>query len=141
MFGRTVMTRGFTLIELLVVIAVIGILVATILPRLQNARDEGLEAKVQAELNAISKRAAIEEASYFTYDVVCGTNGETQATSIANLITNVETFSSTTVTCNSTKERYAVSAPLNGSAHWCVDSAGQQKEIPTALTSGEFACP
>lgn len=47
--------RGFTLIEILVVIAIIGILTSVILPRINSARDKGVIAKVELELDSIRK--------------------------------------------------------------------------------------
>ena len=133
-------TPGFTLIELLIVLAIIGILVATILPRLQNARTNGLETKTKAELNLISKRAVIEENKSLTFDVVCGSNGLNQATSVAEQIAAVETFTGETITCNSRTIGYAISIALSSTTYWCVDSTGAHVDRSSALTVSEFSC-
>jgi prepilin-type N-terminal cleavage/methylation domain-containing protein len=131
---------GFTLIELLTVITIIGILAAVILNSLNDAREQGINAKIKTEMDAIAKRAGIENARLFTYDMVCGTNGFTQSEPIENLITSINSFASSTVTCNSNAAAYAVSVPID-TAHWCVDSAGVKKDITDPLAPDVFACP
>ncbi|MEM9336369.1 MAG: type II secretion system protein [Patescibacteria group bacterium] len=132
--------RGFTLIELLVSIAIIGILAAVVLSSLGDARERGIEAKVISELSILQKRATIEESIALSYDVVCGSNGETQATQVVAIIESINRIASSSVICNSSPDAYAASAPILGTDHWCVDSLGKAIATTSPLASGTLAC-
>ncbi len=132
-------SSGFTLMELLIVIAIIGILVAVVLGSLNDARQGGIDAKIVAEMDALQKRASIEESSQYTFDVVCGSNGVPQSTVIAGLISSINNIASSTLVCNSDTTQYAVSVAV-GTAYWCVDSMSIRKEIASELTT-ELVCP
>jgi len=131
---------GFTIVELLVVLAIIAILAAVILPRLQDARDQGLEARVRAEIEGFHKNALSAEYAGGTYNVVCGQNGTATATELTGLITalnnNTDNFR-----CWSNDDAFAASAELVTGRHWCVDSVGTKEEIAAPLVIGTTACP
>jgi prepilin-type N-terminal cleavage/methylation domain-containing protein len=136
------MQRAFTLIEILIVIAIVGVLAAVVLGSLSDARVSGAEAKLKMEMDALSKEAAQREATSFTYDIVCGSNGVSQEPSIATILTALAASASSSLVCNSTTGSYAVSVPL-GLEHWCVDSTGSKRLIPAPLTSSplQTVCP
>ena len=135
-------TRGFTLVELLITIAIIGILAATILTSLNDARIEGVSAKIKTEMDAIANRASVEQTQVGTYDIVCGTNSYTQSADIAELIASINTLASTSAVCNSGPSAYAVSVGL-ADTHWCIDNTGTKGEVATALTTSppQLTCP
>ena len=130
---------GFTLIELLVVIAIIGILVSVVFPRLNTARERGLETKIIAELEGFNKAGRTAQISTGSFNIICGMNGAATATNLLPIVDSLQADSDQFV-CNSSSNAFAASAQLNATEHWCVDSAGSKGVVPSALTSGVTEC-
>lgn len=131
---------GFTIVELLIVLAIIAILAAVILPRLQGARDEGIEARIRAEIEGFHKNALTAEFEAGTYNVVCGMNGSATATALLGLVDALRRNSGN-FQCYSDDGAFAASAELATGRHWCVDSLGNKRETGAPLIIGQVACP
>ncbi len=108
---------GFTLIELLVVIAIIGILSGIVITALSGARDKAVESEIKSNLAGFRTAA---ELSYIdnnnSYDTVCNDGNEYTSPYFLSLPDNY--------VCTSSKDNYAISAPINETQNWCVDSKG-----------------
>ncbi|MBX4197821.1 type II secretion system protein [Candidatus Parcubacteria bacterium] len=127
------MKRGFTLIELLVVIAVIGVLSATVLASLNNAREKGSNAAIKSSINNARSQAELYYAdNTLSYLNVCNTGvlagGLTKG--IYDLALNAASSNGgvvgTDVLCASDANTWALTARLRGTPiNWyCVDSTG-----------------
>jgi len=153
--------RGFTLIELLVVVAIIGLLASVVLASLNIARSKGSDAAVKSELDQMRSQAELNYDTCGCYsDVVSGACGTacaaiTPAVDVAcpvaaasgvGLFKDAKIFAMYNQASNAGGfcavgepvggAKWAADVQLNnptsGKGLWCVDSAGNSKEIDSA---------
>lgn len=154
-------TGGFTLIELLVVVAIIGILASVVLGYLGTSKNKSEEAAVKANLNTVRNQAELFysnngnsflPAGGLLYIASCpvydasGTNMFSRDKTISNAIAEAKIRGSGIAYCYNSSLLWAVAVGLksNTNTSWCIDSAGNSKQVNSAPSSAinniTFSC-
>lgn len=127
--------RGFTLIELLVVIAIIGILASIVLVSLTTARSRAYDAEIKSELSQVRADAEMYFIDNNKY------NGYTEPTALTPPACSTDSIYSVKYggcTTGDNCDSYVAWAAMCGTTgDWCVDSAGNSKEVATGVTGAD----
>lgn len=141
-------SKGFTLIELLVVIAIIGLLSSVVLASLSTARGKGNDSAIKSQLSSIRAQAEIYRISNGSFNfsapavattpIICGSQAATMFSDpkINQLIVAANTSAGVGLinSCMATQGALgawvvAVTYKTDRTKAWCVDSAGNSKEM------------
>jgi prepilin-type N-terminal cleavage/methylation domain-containing protein len=129
--------KGFTLIEMLVVIAVVGILSAAVLASLGPARNKAKDARIISALNQL--RSVAETLYDGDYDAV--DTDQTEISKLAQDITNNQGELKIQKSSETTALAYLAYSKLPGGGYYCVDSAGNAKNLTSAPGDTVSVCP
>lgn len=129
--------KGFTLVELLVVVGVVavlaGILFVAINPK--EKIDDSTDSKIYANLSSLYNEASFEFSDSGDFENVCDVE---DVQKLGDFGTAGE---ENTGVCYDSADYWIVSRKLTGeNRFWCVDSAGNKKEIANHITSGQRKC-
>lgn len=108
--GEQVMRKGFTLIELLIVIAILGILVALILPRFSDIREDANTKVCVANLRGLASAMATYETRYNSSSISWDTMDTTDLKDLG--------YISTAVACPVGNVAYALVEGATGNADY-----------------------
>mgnify|MGYP001598128941 CR=1 FL=1 len=112
--------KGFTIIELIVVIAIIAVLAAIVLVNVTQYIAKSRDAAIKGNMSTIATNAAVwfDNQSPTTYV------GFTSATTYTQPAAAVTSAGGTLGTPRESASAFCVSATLNDTTTWCVDSTG-----------------